>query len=73
MQYVLCDVWCLMCDVPGLFFVRYLLFESRGNQKYPIWVVLGLLSDIQKVTPGGSHMYTLSCKSSYIKASWTKE
>ena len=58
-------VWCVMCNVPGLFIVRSGLFESRGEQKYPIWVVLGLFSDILKLTPGGSCMYTLSCKASY--------
>ena len=67
MQYVLCDVCCVMCDLPGLFFVRSSLFESRGDQKYPIWVVSGLLGDIPKVTPGGSHMYTLSYNASYLK------
>ena len=46
-------------------FVRSWLFESRGDQKYPIWVVSGLLSDTPKLTTGGSHMYTLSCKASY--------
>ena len=65
MQYGLCDVWCVMCDVPGLFFVRSWLFESRGDQKYPIWIVSGLLSDSPKLTPGGNHKYTLSCKGSY--------
>ena len=64
MQYVLCDVWCVMCDVPGLFFVRSWFFKSRGDQKYPVLVVSGLLSDIPKFTPDGSHMYTLSYKAS---------
>ena len=51
MQYVLCGVvWCI---------------ESRGNQKYPIWVVSGLLSDTPKLTTGGSHMYALFCQASY--------
>ena len=64
-QYVLCDVWCVMCEVPGLFFVRSWLFESRGDQKYAIWVVSGLLSDSPKLAPGGSNMYTLTCKAFY--------
>ena len=61
MWVVMRDVWCARL----IFFVRSWLFESRGDQKYPIWVVSGLLSDIPKLTPGGSHMYTLSCKASY--------
>ena len=32
----------------------------------PIWVVSGLLSDIAKLTAGGSCMYTTSCKTFYI-------
>ena len=64
MPYVLCDVSCVMCDVPGLFFVRSWLFESRGDQKYFIWVVSGLFSDNPKLTPGGSRMYTISRKAS---------
>ena len=59
---------CMMHDVPGFFVVvRSCFFESRGDQKYPILVVTGLLSDISKLTPGSSHMYTLSCKASYDK------
>ena len=46
------------------FFIRSRQW-SRGDQKYPLWIVLGLLSDCPKLTPGGSHSYTLSCKASY--------
>ena len=63
--YVMPYVWCVICNVQGLFIVRSWLFDSRGDQKYPIWVVSGLFSDILKLTPGGSCIYTLSCKASY--------
>ena len=56
MWYVMCDVWCMMCDVTDLIFVRSWLFESRGYPKYPIWVISDLLSDILKLIPGGSCM-----------------
>ena len=64
---VMRDVWCVMCVVPGLFFCKILTpcFESRGDQKYPMWEVSGHLSEIPKLTRGGSHIYTLSCKASY--------
>ena len=41
------------------------IYESRGDQKHPIWVVSRFYSDISKWTTGGSHMYTISCKTSY--------
>ena len=41
------------------------LYESRGYQKYPIWVGLDLFSDIPKMTADGSCMYTISCKAFY--------
>ena len=58
----ICNACCLMCDAwcARSIFWKSWLFESRGDQKYPIWVVSGHLSDIPKSTPGGSHMYTLS-------------
>ena len=56
------ESWCL--PYAG-FFVRSSLYESRGDQKYPIWVISDLLSDIQKLIPGGSCIYTISCKASY--------
>ena len=62
----MCDVWCAMCDVPDLiFFVRSILYESRGDQRYPIWVISDHFNDIPKLIPGGSSMYTISCKASY--------
>ena len=63
MQYVLCDVWCVMRDVPW-FFCKILTLLVKGWPKYPICVVSGLLSDIPKLTPGGSRMYTLPFKAS---------
>ena len=35
MQYVLCDVWCVMCDVPGLFFCKILTLWVKGRPKIP--------------------------------------
>ena len=64
MQYVLFDVWCVMGDVPGLFLCKISTLWVKGRPKKTIRVVSGLLSDIPKWTPGGSHMYTLSCKAS---------
>ena len=64
----LCDVWCVMRDVFWFkldFFVRSWLYESRGDQRYPIWVISDLFNDIPKLIPGGSSMYTISCKASY--------
>ena len=63
-------MWCVMCDARCVmfqtwFFVRSWLYESRGDQKYPIWVISDLLSDIPKLIPGGSRMYTISCKASH--------
>ena len=57
---VMCDAWCLMFKT--WFFVRYWLYESRGDQKYPIWVISDLFNNIPKLIPGGSCMYTISCK-----------
>ena len=63
----LCNMWCVMCDAwcvmfQTWFFVRSWLYESRGDQKHPIWVISDLFNDIPKSIPGGSHMYTISCK-----------
>ena len=49
MQNMKCDVWCKMCDVSFLIFVRSWFYESRGDQKYPIWVIFYLLSDIPQL------------------------
>ena len=40
----LCNMWCVMCDARCVmfqtgFFVRSILYESRGDQRYPIWVI----------------------------------
>ena len=66
----LCNMWCVMCDawcvmLRTWFFVRSWLYELRGDQKHPIWVISDLFNDIPKSIPGGSHMYTISCKASY--------
>ena len=61
MQNVKYDVWCKMCDVPVLIFVRSWFYESRGDHKFPIWVIFYLLSDIPKLIPGSICMYTISC------------
>ena len=65
----LCNMWCMMCDVRCVmfqtwFFVRSWPYESRGDQKHPIWVISSLFNDIPKLIPGGSSMYTISCKAS---------
>ena len=60
---VMCDAWCVMFQT--WFFVRSWLYELRGYQKHPIWVISDLFNDIPKSIPGGSHMYTISCKASY--------
>ena len=39
------DVWCSGLD----FFVRSLLYESREDQKHPIWVISDLFNDITKL------------------------
>ena len=69
---LLCSMWCVMCDVwcvmfQTWFFVRSWLYESRGDQKHPIWVISDLFNDIPKLIPGGSCMYTISCKASYTR------
>ena len=60
---VMCDAWCVMFWT--WFFVRSWLYELRGDQKHPIWVIYDLFNDIPKSIPGGCHMYTISCKASY--------
>ena len=71
MLYGMCDVWCMVCDVPDLiFFVRSWLYESKKDQKHPIWVFSDLFIDIPKLIQGGSHMYTISCKASYCDLSY---
>ena len=67
----LCNMWCVMCDAWCVmfrtwFFVRSWLNELRGDQKHPIWVISDLFNDIPKSIPGGSHMYTTSCKASHV-------
>ena len=67
-------MWCVMCDARCVmfqtwFFVRSWLYESREDQKHPIWVISDLFNDITKLIPGGSRMYTKSCKASYIHSS----
>ena len=66
----LCNIWCVMCYAWYVmfytwFFVRSWLHGSRGDKKYPIWVTSELINDIQKFIPGGSRMYTISCKALY--------
>ena len=66
----ICNMWCVMCDAwckmfHSWFFVWSSLYESRGDQKYPILVISDLLIYIPKLMPGGSRMYTITCKSSY--------
>ena len=66
----LCNMWCVMCDawcvmLQTWFFVKSWLYESRGDQKHTIWVISDLFNDIPKLIPGGSRMYTMSCKASY--------
>ena len=58
---VMLDVWCSRLGC----FVRSWLYEFREDQKHPIWVIYDLLNDIPKLIPGGSRMYTISCKASY--------
>ena len=63
----ICNMWCVMHDLWCSrldFFVRSWLYESRGDQKHPIWVISDLFNDIPKLIPGGSRMYTISCKAS---------
>ena len=62
--YVMCDAWCVMFQT--WFCVQSSHSMSQWEtKKYPTCVVLGHLSDILKLTPDGSSMYTLSCKASY--------
>ena len=35
MQYVMCDVWCMMCDVPDLTFCNILTLWVKGRLKIP--------------------------------------
>ena len=70
----LCNMWCVMCDEWCVMFrtwfvVRYWLYELRRDQKPPIQVISDHFNDIPKLIPGGSHMYTISCKASYIEKS----
>ena len=58
MQYV-------MRDVPELIFCNILTIWVKGRPKYFIWVISYLLSDILKLIPGGSRMYTILWKASY--------
>ena len=61
----MCDVWCVMCDVPDLIFCKILTIWVKGRPKHPIWVISDLFNEITKWIPGGSRMYTISCKASY--------
>ena len=47
------DVWCSWLDF---------LYELRGDQRYPIWVISDIFNDIPKLIPGGSSMYKASYK-----------
>ena len=58
----LCNTWCVIFQT--WFFVRSGLYESRGDQKHPISVISDLFNDIPNLIPGGSRMYTISCKAS---------
>ena len=35
MQYVMCDVWCMMCDVADLIFCKILTLWVKGRPKIP--------------------------------------
>ena len=35
MKYVMCDVWCVMCDVPDLIFCKTLTLWVKGRPKTP--------------------------------------
>ena len=59
----MCDAWCVMFQT--WFFLRYWLYESRGDQKKPIRVISDLFNDIPKLIPGGSTQYLARLHSSY--------
>ena len=50
------DVWCSRLD----------FFCKISTLKYPIWVISDIFSDFPKLIPGGSRMYTISCKASKV-------
>ena len=48
-SFLIWNVWCMMCDVWSLiFFVKSWIYESRGDQKYPIWVFSRFCSGLSK-------------------------
>ena len=65
MEYVMCDVWFMMCDVPDMIFCKILTLWVKGRPKIPPLGNFRPLSDIPKLIPGGRRMYTISCKASY--------
>ena len=65
-SYAICAVWCVMRVMwcaRLFFFGKILNLWVKGRTKIPH---LGR-SNTPKLTTGGSHMYTLSCKASYGK------
>ena len=62
MESCVCPAWYVTFQT--CFVVRSVLNDSSGDKKYPIWVILHMLSDIQKFILGGRLMYTKSCKDS---------
>ena len=64
----LCNMWCVKCNAWCSrldFFCRILTPWVKGDLKHPISVISNLCNDIPKLIPGGSRMYTISCKASY--------
>ena len=52
--FVVCVAWCGMFKT--WIFVISWLYKFKGDQKYHLFAVSGLLYSIPKFTPGGSHM-----------------
>ena len=67
-SYAIHAVWCVMHDVwcARLFFCNFLTLWVKGGPIIPHLVSFRPFECYSKIYPGGSHMYTLSYKVSYI-------
>ena len=59
----------MICNNSDLIFVRFYLYESKGDQKYCIWGVKEIFSGFALSNPSGRYMYAITCKASY-KTFW---
>ena len=65
----MCDVWGVMRDVQDLIFCKIWTLWVKGRPKTKtISVISDPFKDIPKFIQGGSRMYTIFCKASYIWA-----